>query len=57
MSVLHCLFHMFLIHQKVPLGAGVAFAHKYRNNDRVCVTLYGDGSANQGQVKIFICAF
>ena len=36
----------------MPLGAGVAFAHKYRDNGRVCVTLYGDGAANQGQVNI-----
>ncbi|KAF8361638.1 pdha-1 [Pristionchus pacificus] len=33
-----------------PLGAGVAFAMKYRNQKNVCVTLYGDGAANQGQL-------
>ncbi|CAH0591557.1 unnamed protein product [Chrysodeixis includens] len=33
-----------------PLGAGVAFAHKYLNNGGVVFTLYGDGSANQGQI-------
>jgi pyruvate dehydrogenase E1 component alpha subunit len=34
----------------VPLGAGLAFANKYRGNHRVCLTYFGDGAANQGQV-------
>ena len=34
----------------VPLGAGLAFANKYRDNGRVCLTYFGDGAANQGQV-------
>ena len=34
----------------VPLGAGLAFANKYRGNNRVCLTYFGDGAANQGQV-------
>ena len=33
-----------------PLGAGVAFAMKYRGQKNICVTLYGDGAANQGQL-------
>jgi pyruvate dehydrogenase E1 component alpha subunit len=33
-----------------PLGTGLAFANKYRGNDRVCLTFFGDGAANQGQV-------
>ncbi len=33
-----------------PLGTGIAFANKYRGNDSVCVTFFGDGAANQGQV-------
>ncbi|XP_069341591.1 pyruvate dehydrogenase E1 component subunit alpha, testis-specific form, mitochondrial isoform X1 [Eulemur rufifrons] len=33
-----------------PLGAGVALACKYNGNDQVCLTLYGDGAANQGQI-------
>ncbi|KAJ1369934.1 hypothetical protein KIN20_031546 [Parelaphostrongylus tenuis] len=33
-----------------PLGTGVAFAMKYRNQKNVCLTLYGDGAANQGQL-------
>ncbi|XP_966627.2 pyruvate dehydrogenase E1 component subunit alpha, mitochondrial [Tribolium castaneum] len=34
----------------VPLGAGVAFTFKYKNEDRVAITVYGDGAANNGQV-------
>ncbi|XP_063622845.1 probable pyruvate dehydrogenase E1 component subunit alpha, mitochondrial [Cydia splendana] len=33
-----------------PLGAGVAFAHKYKGDGGVCFALYGDGAANQGQL-------
>jgi pyruvate dehydrogenase E1 component alpha subunit len=33
-----------------PLGTGLAFANRYRKNDRVCLTFFGDGAANQGQV-------
>src|SRR3954464_15586460 len=32
------------------LGTGLAFANRYRKNDRVCLTFFGDGAANQGQV-------
>src|ERR1700684_1152819 len=34
----------------VPLGTGLAFANKYRDNDHVCLTYFGDGASNQGQV-------
>jgi pyruvate dehydrogenase E1 component alpha subunit len=34
----------------VPLGTGLAFANKYRGNDSVSLTFFGDGAANQGQV-------
>lgn len=34
---------------QIPLGAGLAFAHKYRKDGHVAFTLYGDGAANQGQ--------
>jgi len=34
----------------VPIGTGIAFANKYRGNDNVCLTFFGDGAANQGQV-------
>jgi pyruvate dehydrogenase E1 component alpha subunit len=33
-----------------PIGAGVAFANRYRGEDRVSLTFFGDGAANQGQV-------
>src|ERR1700753_1085739 len=33
-----------------PFGTGLAFANKYRGNDGVCLTYFGDGAANQGQV-------
>jgi pyruvate dehydrogenase E1 component subunit alpha len=34
----------------VPLGTGLAFSNKYRGNDNVSLTYFGDGAANQGQV-------
>jgi pyruvate dehydrogenase E1 component alpha subunit len=34
----------------VPLGTGLSFANKYRGNDNVSITYFGDGAANQGQV-------
>ena len=39
-----------IVGAQVPLGVGLGFAHKYRGNDRVSVTYFGDGAANQGQV-------
>jgi pyruvate dehydrogenase E1 component alpha subunit len=53
--------HMFSVEHKfygghgivgaqVPLGTGLAFAHKYRGDGGVCLTYFGDGAANQGQV-------
>lgn len=39
-----------IVGANVPLGAGVAFADKYRGNDRVTFVYFGDGAANQGQV-------
>jgi len=33
-----------------PIGTGLAFANKYRGSDAVCLTYFGDGAANQGQV-------
>jgi pyruvate dehydrogenase E1 component alpha subunit len=32
------------------MGTGIAFALKYQNKKNVCFTMYGDGSANQGQL-------
>jgi pyruvate dehydrogenase E1 component alpha subunit len=39
-----------IVGAQVPLGAGLAFAHKYKGDGGVCFALYGDGAANQGQV-------
>src|ERR1700743_2158340 len=39
-----------IVGAQVPLGTGLAFANKYRGNDSVCMTYFGDGAANQGQV-------
>jgi pyruvate dehydrogenase E1 component alpha subunit len=39
-----------IVGANVPLGAGLAFANKYRGNDHVALTYFGDGAANQGQV-------
>lgn len=33
-----------------PLGAGIALACKYQGSGEICLTLYGDGAANQGQL-------
>ncbi len=53
--------HMFSVQHKfygghgivgaqVPLGAGLAFAHKYNDDGGVTLAYFGDGAANQGQV-------
>src|SRR5689334_9977580 len=53
--------HMFSVEQhfygghgivgaQVPIGTGLAFSNKYKKNGAVCVTYFGDGAANQGQV-------
>ncbi|XP_064078425.1 probable pyruvate dehydrogenase E1 component subunit alpha, mitochondrial isoform X4 [Macrobrachium nipponense] len=39
-----------IVGAQVPVGAGVALANKYLENGGICVALYGDGAANQGQV-------
>jgi pyruvate dehydrogenase E1 component alpha subunit len=39
-----------IVAAQVPLGTGLAFANRYRGNDNVSVTYFGDGAANQGQV-------
>jgi pyruvate dehydrogenase E1 component alpha subunit len=39
-----------IVGANVPLGTGIAFAHKYRQDNGVCLTYFGDGAANQGQV-------
>jgi pyruvate dehydrogenase E1 component alpha subunit len=39
-----------IVGAQVSLGAGLAFANKYRGDGKVCLTYFGDGAANQGQV-------
>ena len=39
-----------IVGAQVPIGTGLAFANKYRGNKSVCLTYFGDGAANQGQV-------
>jgi pyruvate dehydrogenase E1 component alpha subunit len=39
-----------IVAAQVPLGTGLAFASKYRGNDNVSLTYFGDGASNQGQV-------
>jgi pyruvate dehydrogenase E1 component alpha subunit len=40
-----------IVGAQVPIGAGLAFAHKYNDDGRLSVTYFGDGAANQGQVS------
>jgi pyruvate dehydrogenase E1 component alpha subunit len=37
-----------IVGSHIPLAAGVAFACKYRNEDRVCICYFGDGAMDQG---------
>ncbi|XP_050509458.1 probable pyruvate dehydrogenase E1 component subunit alpha, mitochondrial isoform X1 [Diabrotica virgifera virgifera] len=39
-----------IVGAQVPLGVGIALAAQYKGTDGVCIALYGDGAANQGQV-------
>ena len=39
-----------IVGAQVPIGIGLAFAHRYRNTDAVSLTYFGDGAINQGQV-------
>jgi len=39
-----------IVGAQVPLGTGIAFANRYRKDGKVCVTYFGEGAANQGQV-------
>ncbi len=39
-----------IVGANVPIGTGLAFANRYRQNGAVCITYFGDGAANQGQV-------
>ena len=39
-----------IVGAQVPLGTGLAFAHRYRGDGGICATYFGEGAANQGQV-------
>ena len=39
-----------IVGAQVPLGAGLALAHQYRNTNHISATYFGDGAVNQGQV-------
>jgi pyruvate dehydrogenase E1 component alpha subunit len=39
-----------IVAAQVSLGTGIAFSNRYRKSDKVCLTYFGDGAANQGQV-------
>jgi pyruvate dehydrogenase E1 component alpha subunit len=39
-----------IVGAQIPLGTGIAFAHKYREDGGICVAYMGDGAVNQGQV-------
>ncbi len=39
-----------IVGAQVPLGTGLAFAHKYKEDGGISVTYTGDGAINQGQV-------
>ncbi len=39
-----------IVGAQVSLGTGLSFANRYRGDGKVCLTYFGDGAANQGQV-------
>eukprot|EP01025_Chloroclados_australasicus_P016360 TRINITY_DN1816_c2_g2_i6.p1 TRINITY_DN1816_c2_g2~~TRINITY_DN1816_c2_g2_i6.p1 ORF type:complete len:465 (-),score=79.25 TRINITY_DN1816_c2_g2_i6:57-1451(-) len=39
-----------IVGAQVPIGAGIALAHKLKGEKKCCFSMYGDGAANQGQV-------
>jgi len=39
-----------IVGSQAPLGAGIAFAHKFAGDGCCSFALYGDGAANQGQL-------
>ena len=39
-----------IVGAQVSLGTGLGFSNWYRENDRVCLTYFGEGASNQGQV-------
>jgi TPP-dependent pyruvate/acetoin dehydrogenase alpha subunit len=39
-----------IVGAQVPVGAGAAFAQKYKGEPNCTFAMYGDGASNQGQV-------
>lgn len=39
-----------IVGAQISLGTGMAFAHRYKQDNGVCLAYMGDGAANQGQV-------
>lgn len=39
-----------IVAAQVPIGTGIAFSYKYREQNNLVVTYFGDGAINQGQV-------
>jgi pyruvate dehydrogenase E1 component alpha subunit len=39
-----------IVAAQVPIGTGIAFANRYKENGKICATYFGDGAINQGQV-------
>jgi pyruvate dehydrogenase E1 component alpha subunit len=39
-----------IVAAQVPIGTGLAFANRYKENGKISVTYFGDGAINQGQV-------
>ena len=39
-----------IVGAQVPLGTGLGFSHRYKNDGCISVTYFGDGAVNQGQV-------
>ena len=39
-----------IVGAQIPLGVGLGFANRYRGNDSISLTYFGDGASNQGQV-------
>ena len=39
-----------IVGAQVPIGTGIAFTHKYNDENNICRTYIGDGAMNNGQV-------